>query len=161
MDARDDYAEPGTLAPWEHPAFRRRVRAVVIALVLIGVAIGVVALVVFGQKVRSDTLTGRSVNRAMSLAEGCRNYRLTYPDRGYPAALADLAQETNGVGPFADDESLTDGWGHPFRYALVPNADGQLEPYIWSERTSNGRTTLHGAKLAADGTVVPFGLPAD
>jgi hypothetical protein len=36
-----------------------------------------------------------------------------------------------------------------------------LEPHIWGERTYNGRITLHGAKLAADGTVVPFGLPTD
>jgi hypothetical protein len=160
--ASDDYREPGPPAPWEHPAVRRLVRRVTTAFVLVMAVAAVIAIAVFGQMVRSTTATGWSVSRAVALAEGCRDYRQTYPDRGYPASLAELAKETNGIGPFVDDGSLVDGWGRPFRYALVPNGDGELEPYIWSEWThSDGRTTLHGAKLTADGKVIPFGPPAD
>src|SRR5262245_12829299 len=113
----DDYREPGPPALWEHPAVRRLVRRGTTCFVLVMVVAAAIA--VFGQKVRSTTLTGESVSRAMALAEGCRNYRQTYPDRGYPASLAELAKETNGIGPFVDDSSLTDGWGRPFRYAVV------------------------------------------
>jgi hypothetical protein len=154
----DDYREPGRPTAWERPEFRRRVWTAAITSVLV-VVVGVV-VIVFGQKVRSVTFTGDTVARARALAEACRGYRQTYPDRNYPATLAELAKESDGVGPFYDGE-LTDGWGNPFRYALVPNAGGELEPHIWGERTWNGRTTLHGAKLAADGTVVVFGLPND
>jgi hypothetical protein len=70
-----------------------------------------------------------------------------------PARLADL--------PGIPSRDLVDAWGNPFRYAVVPNAAGQMEPYVWTERTQDGKTTLIGAKVAADGTVVRFGLPED
>ena len=85
----------------------------------------------------------------------------TYPDKGYPTVLADLALVIHGVGPFVDDRDLKDGWGNPFRYALVANPAGELEPHIWAEVTRNGRTILYGAKVAADGTIVRFGPRED
>jgi hypothetical protein len=156
---RENYREPGSVPLWERPAVRRRAWAGGIAGFLIGAA--VLAVVAFGGKMRSTSATSWSVERAMNLADGCRRYRLVYPEKGYPASLADLAQPIPGGGPLVDVDDLTDGFGHPFRYALVPNAAGELEPHIWAERTYDGKTTLHGAKLAADGTIVPFGVPAD
>ena len=59
-----------------------------------------------------------------------------------------------------DAHELTDGWGSPFRYAVVANKAGELEPYVWTERTNaDGRTTLIGANVKSDGTVVRFGMP--
>jgi hypothetical protein len=79
---------------------------------------------------------------------------LKSPNDSYPVKLADVL-------PFLDNKDITDAWGNPFHYALVANAAGELEPYVWAERTHNGKVTLHGAKRTADGRQVVFGLPDD
>jgi hypothetical protein len=56
------------------------------------------------------------------------------------------------------DRALCDSWGEPFKYALVPNEEGILEPYVWFERTKDGKTTLFGAKWSIrENEVVTFG----
>ena len=156
MSEREDYGEPGAPPLWERPAVRRRVLKIgIVGLLLFGLG---VLLVVFLTSRWSDRhyMTHLSISRATDAAEACRIYRDLHPKGMYPAKLADLL-------PFLDnsERSLKDAWGDPFRYALVLNPAGVLEPHFWTERTRDGKTTLHGAKLAADGTVVRFGVPED
>jgi hypothetical protein len=100
---------------------------------------------------------------AEKFARACRIYHDRHPDQRYPDKLSDLQNPPASVGHLLDNPNpdFRDAWGNPFRYAVVPNAAGVLEPYVWAEWTRDGKTTMHGAKLAADGTIVRFGLPED
>ena len=162
MRDRDEFGEP-------RPRARRRRADVrgwgwawgVAGLVVGGGVVGLVAIVAFGLKSRGDAATRLTVHRATAVVNACRTYRGLHPDRGYPPTLADLSNPPPGDGPVIDAASLTDGWGNPFRYALVPTAAGLLDAYVWAEHTRDGRTTVHGAKITADGVVVQFGQPDD
>lgn len=133
-------------------------------------AVLVAAGVVLGALTRQTDTNANPIltaHKARDLVLACRAYR-QHPGSGgrYPATLADLLAPPFGGGPLlveGEDPSnvLTDPWGNPFKYALVPNADGEPEPYVWAERTKDGATTLIGAKLTAEGEVVAFGLPPD
>jgi hypothetical protein len=162
MSERDDYAEPGPPPLWERPAIRRW--AIRSGLVGLSIVLGAIIFVAVTARVTAvSSPIHLTFSRAGELAFACREYRDRHPDRLYPVKLTDLAVPSVSGGPFIDnsERSFTDGWGNPFRYALVPNAAGELEPHIWAERTVDGKTTLHGAKLAADGTVVTFGVPEE
>jgi hypothetical protein len=110
--------------------------------------------------------TFQAAIRAEECVWACRKYS-RQPDAGgkYPARLADLLAPPFGGESMLEaweKDSLIDPWGNPYKYALVPNADGTPEPYVWTEREApHGRTTLIGAKLTAQGEVVAFGLPRD
>src|SRR5262245_8615791 len=80
-----------------------------------------------------------SLHRTIDFAKACRAYSLNSEDNSYPSKLTDIIR-------YLEKPDLTDAWGNPFRYALIPNPDGVLEPYIWSERVQSGRVTLHGVK---------------
>ena len=147
MDQRHDYAELDARPPWFLRFLVRR--ALPVGLVLLG--LGVIATLNVDYK-QSDRYyaTHKSIAQAEKLAKICHLRRGL--DRQYPAKLADL--------PGMDARELTDGWGNPFRYAVVLNEAGEWEPHVWTERTdAEGRTTLIGAKAKADGTVVRFGMP--
>lgn len=105
-------------------------------------------------------VTHETIVRARSVIEGCVAYRERPQSGGqYPATLDDLIRPPFGGGPFVREANVLDGRGQRLRYAVVVNEKGEAEVYAWGERAGNGRTHLCGAKAAADGTVVVFGLP--
>jgi hypothetical protein len=139
----------------------RRSRAFgLLAALLVGVALFVL---IFGTK-ESDRYytTHRTIDKAKTLVLACQAYRKD-PKSGqaYPATLADLLHPPSGGEPilYEGANELVDCWGRPLKYALVPNDHGEPEPYVWAERTVNGKTTLIGAKGTADGEITLFGLP--
>jgi hypothetical protein len=96
---------------------------------------------------------------AQHVAKACELFRKYESfDGRYPQSMGDLI---HGDGkPLLDggDRALCDSWGEPFKYALVPNEEGILEPYVWFERTKDGKTTLFGAKWSIrENEVVTFG----
>jgi len=103
---------------------------------------------------------GRAIHESHGFVHGCWSYRERTPGRKFPAKLSELLlRSPEGVGPFMDtrDDTCDDPWGNPYKYALVPNENGELEPYVWAERIENGKAKLYGAKCSADGTVTQFG----
>jgi hypothetical protein len=157
MDQREDYAELDARPPWVRRFVLRRVLPIGTLILALS------ALIVIGAITK--TYPGRgpigvTCARATTIVKACRNYRQYCPEGRYPATLAELIRPPSGCGPFLDnEEDLIDGWEKPFRYAVVPNEAGELEPYVWTEWTRGGKTTLIGAKLSANGTVVRFGRP--
>jgi hypothetical protein len=131
------------------------IRVVVALVLIIGVTVCLLA---------SLTTAPPDTELAVYDAEAIlRAYRAYSAKSGgqYPGRLADLVNPPWGgqaliVHPNRDP--LIDPWGNSYKYALVPNENGQLEPQVWAERTNNVTITLHGARLSADGTTVQFGL---
>ena len=103
-----------------------------------------------------------AISRASDLVLGCQAYS-NHPKSGakYPAALTDLIHSPFGGGPFAlgSEDSCKDPWGNPYKYALVRNEKGEWEPYVWAQRTVNGKTTLLGAMRTVEGQTKLFGMP--
>jgi len=166
MDERDDYADPDSRTPLVSSTLKRRLRRIgIVTLMLVGLAVIVLLIlaVVFPTISDRHYSTHVTTQHAEHLAAACRAYYQHSPDKKYPAKLTDLLKPPGDIGPLVHnpDEAFLDAWGQPFRYALVPNEDGELEPYVWTERTRNGRTKLIGAKYTADGKKVVFGLPED
>jgi hypothetical protein len=156
MDQRDDYAEPYPPLPPRPGVIKRRALRFGIGILIAGIG-AILFFFACVLEIRDGiTPTKLSISRANDAAEACRIYYLNNPERKYPTTLAELGSLLSDV-----DEDIRDGWGNPLHYALVPNAESELEPYVWAERIRNGRTTLHGAKLTADGKTVVFGWPED
>jgi hypothetical protein len=155
MDQRDDYRELDTRPPWVLRFMVRRVLPVGICLLVVGV---VIVLIVLSRPDDGYSPRLATLHRAENIALACQWYARQSPDGKYPATLAELQKPmTPGRAPWVDE--IADAWGTPFRYALIPNESGVLEPYIFTERTCEGRNTILGAKVAADGTIVVFGRP--
>jgi hypothetical protein len=93
-----------------------------------------------------------SIRRASVLMKACRVFSIKNEGL-FPSKLADIVK-------YLDHPDLTDAWGNPFHYALVPNADGVMEQYIWAERVQGDQVTLHGLKQTRSEQIV-FGWPDD
>jgi hypothetical protein len=160
MDQREDYAELDARPPWVLRFMLRRVLPIGTVILVLVTVLVISAITKVSDRHYSIHL---SLSRARTLVEACRIYRQQCPGGKYPATLAELRKPPPGYGPFLGDpeRDCIDAWEIPFRYGLVPNETGELEPYVWTERTRDGKTTLIGAKLAADGTVTLFGRPDD
>lgn len=164
MDQREDYCEPGvslSANPWLKK-YRQRIvlGAIVLLLVLLT---GLVILKTQNGVSRDHYGIAKSIGRADEALMACECYRLRHPKKGYPGTLDELCEEKDGEGPFLSnpERALFDAWGNRLHYALVRNSSGNLEPYVWAERVRDGRITIHGVKLTADGQRVVFGLPKD
>jgi len=157
MGEREDYADLNC-RPWRIPrSFVKWTLRIGIVSLLVGIGV----MIYYASTPISERgwSVGWSMNRAEALAFACREYYRQNPDKKYPATLADLKKPPPWFDwPAIQDYEFTDAWENPFRYALVPNADGELEPHVWTEMTRDGRTTLLGVKLTADGVPVRFGL---
>jgi hypothetical protein len=158
MDQRADYVEPYPPLATRPQSIRRHLYTIgIAALVLLAATLVTLKL---ATKVRDGLSPVKvSIVRASELTEACQIYRDCNPAKTYPEKLEDLLHPTFYAGPFVSDHILKDGWGDPFRYALVPNADGELEPYVWTERVMDGKVTLYGAKRTADGKSLLIGWP--
>jgi hypothetical protein len=150
MDQREDYAELDARPAWfvRLPTRRRTLVAVIV------LAAGAVLLIYFGQY-----QTDRHYNAHVSIMDAESLARTSFyknkRNGQFPARLADVQADTDIA-----EHRLIDAWGKPFRYAVVPNEAGELEPYVWTEQIdADGRTTLIGAKVRPDGSAVRFGLP--
>jgi hypothetical protein len=129
------------------------------------IVLSVIAVVVFFANPRylGPTRTSDRIFEVKRIIYACEAYRFSPSNTGNkpPAKLADLIHPPFEGGPFVRDAEadLLDPWGNPYRYALVPSAEGKFDAYVWSERVVDGRLTLIGAKLQADGGTHFFGLP--
>jgi hypothetical protein len=88
--------------------------------------------------------------------KACLSYQSIYGK--YPNDLAALVG-IDGERPFLEggEKAVYDPWGNPLKYALVPDAKGNMEPYVWSERTVDGKLAIIGAKKANDKDMQFFG----
>ena len=133
---------------------------------VLALAVLLVALLALASSIRAlgPTDTGQAIAQAQWSVEACESYRNhpANPNRGkYPASLADLVKPQFSQSGFLirGEKDLIDPWGHPYRYAVVKNADGEDEVYVWSERFAGGKLKLVGAKRKANGEIENFGLP--
>lgn len=148
MSEKEDYADNDLPRPWFLRFLFRRLLPISVLLLLIGTV--VVALFV-GTYSDKHYMTHKTISDAANIVGEL--YLQKNAGREYPVKLTDFK--------LIDVTSRNDAWGNPFRYALVTNEAGEIEPHVWSERTIDGKTRLIGAKVTADGTVVRFGLPTD
>lgn len=136
----------------------RRNWAIVVPVVLL---VGAVVLIVSTTRYLGPTRSSQAVLQARGLLLACEAYHET-PKSGkkYPAKLADLHTPPFSGGSFLrnGEDDLIDPWGNPFKYAVVPDAKGEPELYVWSERTVEGKLTLIGWKRTAGGSTVLFGM---
>ena len=157
MDQRADYVEPFPPLATRPQSIRRHLySAAIVALVLLAAVLVTLKLIT---KADGWSPVKASISRADELTLACQVYRDFNPAKTYPEKLDDLLNPPFDTGPFISDHALQDGWGNPFRYALVPNSDGELEPYVWTERVTNGKVALYGAKRTADGKRLLFSRP--
>ena len=159
MDQRADYVEPFPPLATRPKSMRRHLNsAAIVALVLLATGLVTLKLIT---KADGWNPVNASISRADELTLACQTYRDYNPAKSLPEKLVDLLNPPFDAGPFISDHALKDGWGNPFRFALVPNSDGELEPYVWTERVVDGKVTLYGAKRTADGTRLLIGWPED
>jgi hypothetical protein len=66
----------------------------------------------------------------------------------YPEKLTDLLAPPFGGASFLRNgpADLVDPWGKTFQYATRKDAQGNERPYVWTERTVNGKTRVIGNK---------------
>lgn len=66
----------------------------------------------------------------------------------YPQFLGDLVRPPFGGAAFLrnGDKDLTDPWNNPFQYKVAKDEKGNLQAYIWSERTAGKQTKVVGTK---------------
>lgn len=148
MSEKDDYVDKELPPPWFVRFLLRRVLPAGVIVLVVGVALVVILV---------SKMTDRHYNTHRTISDADIAVRTLYQIRiangKYPAKLTD-------VSPSAEIKH-NDAWGDPFRYTVVTNELGEQEAYVWSERTRGGKTTLRGAKVKADGTVIKFGMPDD
>jgi hypothetical protein len=110
---------------------------------------------------KSYVCSQRAVFQAQGIHQACEAYRNdpANPDKKLPNTLTDLIRPSFGDRSFLrnGEADLHDPWGHPFRYAVVRNLNGEQEVYVWSERAGNGGLILVGAKRQANGEIELFG----
>jgi hypothetical protein len=147
-DQRDDYRDFDARPPWVARFWTRRRIVVVVA----GMCAGAVVLFWLSQhKTDRHYSTYLSIMDAESLARA--SFYKNKRDGRFPTQLSVVRS-----GSDIAEHRLIDPWGKPYRYAVVPNEAGELEPYVWTERIdANGQATMIGAKVRPDGTVVRFG----
>src|SRR3954449_12969308 len=75
------------------------------------------------------TRPGNALLGAKRVLQACEAYHDNPDNTGkrYPTALADLVPPPFGGGAFLrdGDRDLIDPWGHPYRYAVITNANGE------------------------------------
>jgi hypothetical protein len=132
--------------------------------VQVGLVVALVVAVVLTVFTRGHVVPDRvyrAVLQAKGLTLACEAYHEN-PSSGnkYPAKLADLHSPPFGGSSFLrnGEEDLLDPWGNPFKYAVVPDAKGEPELYVWSEQTVDGKLQFIGAKRTAGGSTVLFGI---
>jgi hypothetical protein len=106
----------------------------------------------------------KAIIRSEELLLMCEEYSHSGSDKKYPSSLADLVTPPFGGSPNLRDTPqhyIIDPWGNPYKYAMVKNAQGKTELYVWTECVVKGKLKLLGAKMIADGSmsIVRFGHP--
>jgi hypothetical protein len=88
--------------------------------------------------------------RARSIVLACEAYRANPANaKGvFPASLKDLVTPPFGGAAYLKNAQadLLDPWGREFRYEVVTDDKGGERPYVWTERTADGKTTVYGEK---------------
>ncbi len=90
--------------------------------------------------------------RLHSIITACQAY-YTNPKSGheYPEKLTDLVKPPWGGSSFLNDPAtdLLDPWGQPFQYERRKDSAGAERPFVWTERTVDGKTKVIGDKPPA------------
>jgi hypothetical protein len=94
-----------------------------------------------------------AIIRAQQIERACENYRERHDS--YPPTLSALVEGSNPL--LEDRHVIFDPWGSPFKYAVVTDANGGQEVYVWAERTQNGKLTFIGVKRGVDGKTKNIG----
>jgi hypothetical protein len=129
----------------------------VLALLLVGL----IVLAICTTRYFGPTRTSQALLQARGLIVACEAYHENPKSGGkHPATLADLYSPPFGGGSYLKNggDDLIDPWGNPFKYAVVPDAKGEPELYVWSEQTVDGKLKFIGAKRTARGSTVLFGI---
>lgn len=92
----------------------------------------------------------RALERIAVLLQACEAYKMSPANQEdeFPSKLDELISPPWGGGGFlkGGKMGLLDPWGEPFKYALVKGKDGKPVPYVWSERTVDGKVKVVGTK---------------
>jgi hypothetical protein len=139
-----------------------RLRTYAVAFLLVVVVL-VSLLLLSVQKTDQNYNENVAIIHATSLTSACRAYYLSPRSGGtYPAKLMDLIEPPFGGSSFVDGgdkNKLISCWGQPYKYAVIPNEQGEPEFYVWAEHVVDGELRIHGAKRTAAGAAVRIGGP--
>lgn len=122
----------------------------------------IVAFVIIEMRYSNSGMSNEewAISSAVHILKACHAYA-KHPETGGqpPMNLNGLIEPKFGGRAFLEGgkTALTDPWGRPFRYASVSNDHGEMEYYVWTERTNPSSLTIVGAKLTTDGTVLAIG----
>src|SRR5262249_50541594 len=116
MDQREDYCEQAARPLLKASRTEPRYWAIGIVSFVLLASVLICLLVLAPQSDRNQNVR-ESIRRASELAKACRVYSLKSEDNSYPSKLTDIIR-------YLEKPDLTDAWGNPFRYALIPNPDG-------------------------------------
>jgi hypothetical protein len=88
--------------------------------------------------------------RAEAVMLACEGYRINPANFNgvLPTSFTDLLIPPFGGPGFLKNgkADLLDPWGKEFKYRVAPDEKGQETPYVWTERTVDGETTVYGEK---------------
>lgn len=85
-----------------------------------------------------------------SILLACEAYALNPANKAgtHPTILLELVKPPFGGASYLRDgeKDLVDPWDKMFQYAVAKDEKGNLRPYVWTERTVDGKTTVIGTK---------------
>jgi hypothetical protein len=86
-----------------------------------------------------------------SLLQACLAFKISPADgmgKQFPTVLLELAKPPNGRTSYLKngEKDLIDPWGKTFQYAVAKDEKGELQAYVWTERTVGGKTKVIGTK---------------
>jgi hypothetical protein len=120
------------------------------------VGLGVLTLLVAWPGVRADDKEAekQAILQAQlqrnSILAACEAYHASPQNKtgAHPTILPELVKPPFGGSSFLrnGEKDLVDPWGKMFQYAVAKDEKGNLRPYVWTERTVDGKTTVIGTK---------------
>jgi hypothetical protein len=125
---------------------------------LIFLVLGIVAVVVlclFVVDWGGASKTDYAKMHMMNIIKACRSYHVM--EEKFPSTLSVLIG-ADGTRPYLEGgaKAIVDPWGKPFKYALIGNDSNEMEPYVWSERLTDGKLAIIGIKYTKDAKYLWF-----
>src|SRR5262245_7045186 len=118
-------------------------------------ALGFTTAVLLGVVSASDTQANRAREQraevqSRGILQACEAYQVNPANKTqtYPTILPELVKPPWGGFPYLRDgeKDLLDPWGRRFNYAVAKDEKGNLQAYVWTERTVIDRTKVIGMK---------------
>ena len=121
-----------------------------LSLLTAAVLLGVPAVAVADDAKLEAAKRQRAELHCRSLLLACEAYAVNPANKtgAHPTILLELVKPPFGGASYLRDgeKDLVDPWGKMFQYAVAKDDKGTLRPYVWTERTVDGKTTVIGTK---------------